>query len=1380
MKRKIVSLVLALTMTTGFVTECYASPGTFVKKVSGSVIQTVGDAFDFVKEKASNLLKKTYTYDDLMEMSVSEILELTKKIAWNDIEGLFSYSESAKRFYSDKARIDGLIEGLKIKATQYTRYDDAGIDTLVEILRSAFFTAKLSKCEELKYLTERSYHDKCIPGLIAIANSPYFELGSEEQDKVVNAYGKLIGNASTNAEVVNKAQKIIDQYYDNVKEYRTNKSKSDALHKIINKLCYDMERYCYYGNIHDSSKTPWYRKIDGFINSLVKLAQLDINSENEWIINNAISNLGIAYSYHSNPDSIHQIVDNIMNTAPKDCSTYLVTLSTLKIRFNSKDTQGNVIEIEDKISNRKNELLPKTYIFDNGQMIVKTGDKVSEDKVQRLYWASKEVKSQFFRFIGSDKALEPGNADDVLTVIIYNSPDEYKNNKHLYGYSTDNGGMYIEGTGTFFTYERTTAQSIYSLEELFRHEYTHYLQGRYLVPGLFGEGKFYKDNNSRLTWFEEGTAEFFAGSTRFNVEPRSTMVGNIDRNKEKRLDLNRLYHSSYNDGWEFYTYGYTFADYMYNNDMDLFNKFINSMKTNNVDQYEQIIQSESSNSRRNSSYQRHMNIMYNNLSSYSVPLVANDYMKNIAPYNSAQIQKDIENELGVDKSEIKVLKSPYFNTFELSVKYNLGDDKGNNNNFDEMNKVINKTLENLGNKDWDGYKTVTAYFANPTVQGNNVVYDIVFHGLLNQSEEFSSTPQPVVECDGEPMINQPVQFYGDKSKDDGQITSYFWDFGDGETSNEKNPIHTFKKLGKHTVNLTVTDDSNLNDNINFEVNVAFSFDGYEKVNESEKNNYYDEPNQIPLNTMVVGDLNNDDVHDIFKVSIQNDGEYLILVENSKKNKESDECHWYLVDKNDRSKTLDSGNYKIPQDYKVVKLNGPEDYVFAVTGSVKNKSDYKFIVLDLNNSSSNSEKPELPTQPEKPEVPVTPEKPQTPTEPPKPEIPVTPETEQKTINDVEKENNDTYKKANIISEGKVNGSLDSSDRCDTYKITFNEPCKIKIGMNVEEVTGSSTWLLYNSNDTRNYIATATNRNNSCIDGEVEISTPGEYYIVVYDAKRLSTEYELNVGTVKEQSNEKPDVIEPEKIEDEQQSEKENNDEYDKANRVEFNKPVKGALDSSDKCDIFSFDVEKQGNVDINLEMSKKTGSTIWLLYNANDTSNYINFATSSKQDFAKKEVESLSSGKYYVVVYDVNNDKLDYELNIDFSPSKSLKELKKEEVAKDVRPKEEKVVSFQNKETTRQKQQKEIRKYSGEFNGTLSEENTSDVHSFTLENSQNISISFNNKNNIGMAYSIYDSPSRTNLVAYGDKDNDVNLKAGTYYLYVYIYQYETGDYTATIR
>ena len=46
-----------------------------------------------------------------------------------------------------------------------------------------------------------------------------------------------------------------------------------------------------------------------------------------------------------------------------------------------------------------------------------------------------------------------------------------------------------------------------------------------------------------------------------------------------------------------------------------------------------------------------------------------------------------------------------------------------------------------------------------------------------------------------------------KDQSIGKITSWKWEFGDGETSTEQNPIHTYKRAGAFTVVLTVTGEA---------------------------------------------------------------------------------------------------------------------------------------------------------------------------------------------------------------------------------------------------------------------------------------------------------------------------------------------------------------------------------------------------------------------------------------------------------------------------------------------------------------------------------------------------------------------------------------------
>jgi len=71
--------------------------------------------------------------------------------------------------------------------------------------------------------------------------------------------------------------------------------------------------------------------------------------------------------------------------------------------------------------------------------------------------------------------------------------------------------------------------------------------------------------------------------------------------------------------------------------------------------------------------------------------------------------------------------------------------------------------------------------------------------------------QPPVADAGGPYTGtegEAVSFDGSASYDtDGTITDYLWSFGDGQTSTEQNPTHTYTQDGTYTVTLTVTDNN---------------------------------------------------------------------------------------------------------------------------------------------------------------------------------------------------------------------------------------------------------------------------------------------------------------------------------------------------------------------------------------------------------------------------------------------------------------------------------------------------------------------------------------------------------------------------------------------
>lgn len=59
-------------------------------------------------------------------------------------------------------------------------------------------------------------------------------------------------------------------------------------------------------------------------------------------------------------------------------------------------------------------------------------------------------------------------------------------------------------------------------------------------------------------------------------------------------------------------------------------------------------------------------------------------------------------------------------------------------------------------------------------------------------------------------VNDEIPFFGDHSK--GDIKSYSWNFGDGNNSKEKNPIHSFNIPGWYNVTLIIIDSKQKIDN----------------------------------------------------------------------------------------------------------------------------------------------------------------------------------------------------------------------------------------------------------------------------------------------------------------------------------------------------------------------------------------------------------------------------------------------------------------------------------------------------------------------------------------------------------------------------------------
>lgn len=1009
---------------------------------------------------------KTYTMADLNRLSYNELVKLLVTIDSKNITDLFVYNQDAYDFYSNSNRMQALIDAVRSYGSQYTDSDTKGIPTLIEVIRAGYYLAYYN--DQLSALNAKSYQEKCLPAVLAVEENTNFKLGTASQDQIVSSTGLLIWNTTTNVDIINRTIPIFNQYLANINTYINEKEKGTAIYNVAGSIEYDINNELYKGT--KPASTIWYGKINGFIAQIENIALLgNVTSDNTWLINDGLAWMSTFGKVHSTPKEDDRIFTQAMSLYPYLSEQYFRAVSSISYYYNGVDYNGNTLNMEQIKKDGINKYLPTKYTFDGGKMVVYTGDKVAADKVKRLYWASNEVRAQFYREVGSDKALEANHADEILTCRIYNSPDEYKINSYLYGLETNNGGMYIEDDGAFYTYERTPQQSIYTLEELFRHEFTHYLQGRYLVPGMWGTSDFYKNN--RLTWFEEGGAEWFAGSTRTDgIVPRKSMVGGIDR--ARRYTIPETLHASYDkNGFTFYTYAWAFYDYMYEKNPIMIDNLFDDVKSNNVSGYDSLISNYSSDSSLNTAYQNQMQYMVDNTAKYYTPLVADDYLADHPYKSAASVYSDITSVAGLTDVTTEVSQSEPFKTFTLRGKYTGAASQGRVADWENMNAKANEFLKTLAAYPWTGYKTLVCYFTNYKVNSsNNAEFDVVFHGILTDNQTPQNIP-PVAEANG-PYSGKKgtaIKLSSIGSNDtNGTIASYLWNFGDGQTSTEANPTHAYSTAGTFTATLTVTDNEGAQATDTATVTVTdVPAPGTPITVETEPNDTFDTANgPIVSGTPVSGNISEDDSQDIYYFDVTSDGKVDINVTAASGLK----ANWTLY------KSSDLKNYvAYAASTKDGKLTGsynasPGRYYLNVY-NISGAGSYS---ININISSGSGGGGTVPT------------------------IGIKSETEP----------NDTFDTANgYISSGiPVSANFTSDDSRDIYYFEVTSAGKVDI--NVVPSSGlQMNWELFKASDLQNYVAYPTSTKDGKLTGSYNAS-PGKYYLYVYKISGTGS-YNINV-------------------------------------------------------------------------------------------------------------------------------------------------------------------------------------------------------------------------------------------------------------------------------
>lgn len=171
--------------------------------------------------------------------------------------------------------------------------------------------------------------------------------------------------------------------------------------------------------------------------------------------------------------------------------------------------------------------------------------------------------------------------NDKLQMIIFNDKKEWVTyGGALFNVSTSNGGTYREGDpsdgnaeATFYAYEDVPERPTFDVWNL-RHEYIHYLEGRFISKGSFRGS----DSAGRTTWFGEGIAEY--------ISLRNCNAGAIAQARTGDYELSTIFKNEYGVGQtRIYDWGYLSNRYMFERENANFFSMLNLFKQGNFQDY---------------------------------------------------------------------------------------------------------------------------------------------------------------------------------------------------------------------------------------------------------------------------------------------------------------------------------------------------------------------------------------------------------------------------------------------------------------------------------------------------------------------------------------------------------------------------------------------------------------------------------------------------------------------------------------------------------------------------------------------------------------------------------------------------------------------------
>tara|TARA_R110002096_G_scaffold423168_1_gene630108 strand:+ start:31 stop:2400 length:2370 start_codon:yes stop_codon:yes gene_type:complete len=488
-------------------------------------------------------------------------------------------------------------------------------------------------------------------------------------------------------------------------------------------------------NVDESMLTKLYNDPD-FISVLydVIITESDVVSTNYINILGSILNRyeqGYATGTSFDIDEYITMLDQLISTFEYGTQQHMKLVSVL-VNFTQYSFEVEFQELRDQYYN---DQFTSMYSFNDGEIEIHTS--LEESRVNELYLALRETKANFFKLTKDINAINT-DPNEIIKMYVFKSNVDYENlGGMFFSIPTYNGGIYIEDHGSLYTFDRES--EILPLDMLLKHEYVHYLDGRYNIHGTYGELSFYDWETSRYAWWTEGLANYIASASVENGYYISEYSSNwIFHDAGNHFNLEESLRNSYNNGGAMYAYSEAAWGYLNTIMPETIHEMFELVRSNSIQSFWDLLDSIAFDSSLEQGYLEYLNKVSldygNNMTgdpliidyAFSNPEVAIDELVNII--NNVSLLEDYNHSISYTQPYkfLKLSKSiSYTENLEVSIGY------------------INQYLEDAtiqfhqNSNEFSGFSIITSWVESIEYIGDEIKFNIAFeipvNGIIDSS-----------------------------------------------------------------------------------------------------------------------------------------------------------------------------------------------------------------------------------------------------------------------------------------------------------------------------------------------------------------------------------------------------------------------------------------------------------------------------------------------------------------------------------------------------------------------------------------------------------------------------------------------------------------------